>query len=119
MELLSDSARLWEDLGEDPERAFEVTRTAFLLAPDVEGTREKVVVSAAMVDSWRTDAGSGGGGRGWRGPKISSVRIPFETAGNYGVTITLPDYEPTTIKDIEITTDRETRVEAFFRKKSE
>jgi hypothetical protein len=39
--------------------------------------------------------------------------------GNYGVTITLPDYEPTTIKDIEIRTDRESRVEAFFRKSSE
>lgn len=52
VEILADSARLWEDRGQDEEKAFEITRQAFLLAPDHEDTRANLERLAEELDTW-------------------------------------------------------------------
>ncbi|MEM1030167.1 MAG: tetratricopeptide repeat protein [Myxococcota bacterium] len=52
VEILADSAALWEDRGQDEEKAFEITRRALLLAPDHEPTRSNLERLAEELDAW-------------------------------------------------------------------
>ncbi len=52
VEVLNNTARLWEEQGDDLSQAFAVTRQAFELAPDDEVTRANLERLSEALDSW-------------------------------------------------------------------
>ena len=52
VDVLMDTATMWEEQGEDAAKAFGVVRQAFDLAPENEDTRATLERLAAMVDGW-------------------------------------------------------------------
>ncbi|MFP6686307.1 MAG: hypothetical protein VB934_16430, partial [Polyangiaceae bacterium] len=58
LDLLNQTARLWEAEGEDEKRAFAVLREAFQLVPEDEATREEFQRLADEVDGWSVVAKS-------------------------------------------------------------
>ena len=52
VEVLNNTARLWEDQGDDLAQAFDVTRRAFELAPDDEVTRANLERLSEALDRW-------------------------------------------------------------------
>jgi golgin subfamily B member 1 len=58
VDVLAETAALWEERGGEPEKAFAVSRMAFLLAPDHEHTRATVERLAEELDEWAELAAS-------------------------------------------------------------
>ncbi len=58
VDIMMDSAALWEDQGDDLGKAFEVTRLAFGLMPDNEEVRGTMERLAESLEAWRELAAS-------------------------------------------------------------
>lgn len=52
VDVLMNTAQLWEDQGEDPRKAFDVVREAFELVPENEDTRANLERLAESLNAW-------------------------------------------------------------------
>jgi tetratricopeptide (TPR) repeat protein len=52
VEVLMDTARLWEDRGDEPGKAFDVVRQAFELVPENQDTRAVLERLCEALDAW-------------------------------------------------------------------
>lgn len=79
--------------------------------------RSPVKVGSADVNVVPLTAGDGGGGWGWSGGQIDSVRFEIAEAGPYRVEVEVPGYEKAVVEKVEILPDREVRIDVLFRKR--
>ena len=84
-----------------------------------ESDRAQVPVASAEVRAWRTDGDADPHGQAWAGSRIENVRITLQQAGIYTFEVEVPGYEPATLEGIEIFPDREVRIDALLRTRSD
>ncbi len=82
----------------------------------LESDGSAVSVATVEVEYERTDGGEGASMSAWSGPDMTSVRIPFQDAGTYRVTLKVPGYEDATLEGVTISDDGATRLDALFRR---
>jgi len=84
-----------------------------------ESDRSPVVVSSVKLTAKATDDATGDVAWAWSGGNLDAVRFEPGRAGVFDVTIEIPGYDPATAKALEVSPDRETRIDVLFRRRGE
>lgn len=82
-----------------------------------ETDRSPVVVSSVKLTAAAVGTTPAAFAWAWAGSNLDAVRFQPGNAGVFDVTVEIPGYEAATAKAVEVSADRETRIEVLFRRR--